>query len=340
MRARLNRCLKFASCDESRQRRESDYRKAGTGAGCSARHGASNRESGRPRRRVLRQRGRRVCWCSWLQATEGVAPALEQMRRRCSSTRVEYQEFPVPEALRRHVQCIWRLVDERPQGVQTIYPDGRCELIAQLGGQSRLWDAVDGWHLQSQTLFAAQRVTAVRFEPIGRLDDIGVRLQPAASSLITRELAAMRDRVVDLAGIDRGTSRSLDTAARAFVAGKSEPLWRLLSRLCDAHHVDSRTEAAVARLIGSDGRARIDTIARAASLSVRPADAVPRGSWIEPEGVRTPAAPAGDVARARWRFRARQRRDRHGILRPGARDARSEASHGLLSRPAAQRAAS
>lgn len=191
------------------------------------------------------------------------------MRRRCSSTRVEYQEFPVPEELRRHVQCVWRLVDEHPRGVQTIYPDGRCELIAQLGGQSRLWDAVDGWHLQSQTLFAAQRVTAVRFEPIGRLDDIGVRLQPAASSLITRELAAMRDRVVDLAGIDRGTSRSLDTAARAFVAGKSEPLWRLLSRLCDAHHVDKRIEAAVARLIGSDGRARIDAIARAVSWSVR-----------------------------------------------------------------------
>jgi len=182
---------------------------------------------------------------------------------------VEYQEFPVPEGLRRHVQCVWRLVDDRPRGVQTIYPDGRCELIAQIGGQSRLWDAVEGWHLQAQTLFAAQRVTAVRFEPIGRLDDVGVRLQPAASSLVTRELAAMRDRVVDLAGIDRGTSRSLDTAARAFVVGKPEPLWRLLSRLCDAHRVDNRIEAAVARLIESDGGARIDAIARAVSLSVR-----------------------------------------------------------------------
>jgi AraC-like DNA-binding protein len=182
---------------------------------------------------------------------------------------VEYQEFEVPEKLRRHIQCVWRLVDEAPRGVQTIYPDGRCELIAQIGGQSRLWDAVDGWHLQAQTLFAAQRVTAVKFEPIGRLDDIGVRLQPAASNLVTRELAGMRDRVVDLAGIDRGISRSLDKAARAFVAGKPEVLWRLLARLCEAHKVDARIESAVARIIGSDGKARIDTIARAANRSVR-----------------------------------------------------------------------
>ncbi|HKY20505.1 MAG TPA: helix-turn-helix transcriptional regulator, partial [Vicinamibacterales bacterium] len=186
-----------------------------------------------------------------------------------SMPRVEYQEFPVPEALRRHIQCVWRLVDDAPRGVQTIYPDGRCELIAQLGGRSRLWDAVDGWHVQAPTLFAAQRVTAVRFEPLGRLDDIGVRLQPAVSNLVTRELAAMRDRVVDLAGLDRGVSRSLDAAARAFVAGKPVALWRLLSRLCEAHRIDTKIEAAVARVIASDGQARIDTIARAAALGVR-----------------------------------------------------------------------
>jgi AraC-like DNA-binding protein len=183
--------------------------------------------------------------------------------------RVEYKEFEVPEKLRRHIQCVWRLVDEAPRGVQTIYPDGRCELIAQIGGQSRLWDAVDGWHVQAPTLFAAQRVTAVKFEPLGRLDDIGVRLQPAASNLVTRELAAMRDRVVDLASLDRGISRALASAARAFVAGRPETLWRLLSRLCGAHHLDSKIESAVSRIIESDGRARIDTIARAAALGVR-----------------------------------------------------------------------
>jgi AraC-like DNA-binding protein len=182
---------------------------------------------------------------------------------------VDYQEYPVPEKLLRHIACVWRLTDEKPQGVQTIYPDGRCEIIAQLGGQSRLWDAVGGWHLQSQTLFAAQRVTAVRFEPIGRLDDIGVRLQPAASTLVTRELASMRDRVVDLAGLDRKVSRSLDAAARAFVAGNPAALWRLLSRLSEAHRIDAKIESTVTRIIDSDGKARIDSLTRAAALSAR-----------------------------------------------------------------------
>jgi AraC-like DNA-binding protein len=182
---------------------------------------------------------------------------------------MEYQEFPVPAELRRHIQCVWRLADDSPRGVQTIYPDGRCEIIAQLGGQSRLWDAVDGWHLQSQTLFAAQRVTAVRFEPLGRLDDIGVRLRPAASNLITRKLVPLRDRVVDLASLDRAVSRSLVNAARGFVAGKPASLWRLLSRLSGAHSIDAKVESAVTRIVDSDGQARIDTIARAASLGVR-----------------------------------------------------------------------
>jgi AraC-like DNA-binding protein len=191
------------------------------------------------------------------------------MRKPVQRTFVEYQEFPVPGALRRHIQCVWRLVDPEPHGVQTIYPDGRCELIAQLGGESRLWDAVGGWHVQAPTLFAAQRVTAVRFEPLGPLDDIGVRLQPAASTLVTRELAAMRDQVVDLAGLDRGISRSLDAAARAFVDGKPAGLWKLLGKLCAAHETDEKIEAAVERLVASDGSARVDAIARAVNLSLR-----------------------------------------------------------------------
>jgi AraC-like DNA-binding protein len=184
--------------------------------------------------------------------------------------RVDYQEYPVPEALRRHVDCVWRLTDEHPRaGVQTIYPDGRCELIALLGTRSRLWDAVEGWHEQAPTLFAAQRVTAVQFETDGPIDDLGVRLRPAASALVTRDLAPLRDRVVDLAALDGPTSRALASAARAFVSGRPEPLWRLLSRLGAAHSIDTKVEAAVARIETSEGTIRIDSLARSSGLSVR-----------------------------------------------------------------------
>lgn len=184
--------------------------------------------------------------------------------------RVDYQEFAVPESLRRHFACVWRLTGTMPRaGIQTIYPDGRCEIIAKLECRSRLWDAVAGWHEQAPTLFAAQRVTAVQFEPLGAMNDVAVRIQPAASGLLVPDLSPLRDRVVDLASIDASLSRSFTAAARAFAAGEPRRLWNLLERLADRHPIEARVEAAVARLEATGGAARIDALARAASWSLR-----------------------------------------------------------------------
>ncbi len=183
---------------------------------------------------------------------------------------VDYQEHPVPAELRRHFACVWRLKDAQPHaGIQTIYPDGRCELIALLATRSRVWDAVMGWHDQSETLFAAQRITAVQFEASGPIDDVGIRVQPAASAILAPRLAPLRDRVVDLAGIDAGVSRDLLVAARRFVTGDPEGLWALLRRLAATHTPDGKIEASVARIEASGGAMRIDTLARAAGWSVR-----------------------------------------------------------------------
>lgn len=185
-------------------------------------------------------------------------------------SRVDYQEFPVPERLRRHFACVWRLTGRMPRaGIQTIYPDGRCEIIAKLDSRSRLWDAVAGWHEQAPTLFAAQRVTAVQFEPLDEMNDVAVRIQPAASGVLTPDLAALRDCVVDLATVDASLSRSFAAAARAFAAGDPRRLWKLLTRLADRHPLDTRIEAAVARLEATGGGARIGALARAASWSPR-----------------------------------------------------------------------
>jgi AraC-like DNA-binding protein len=183
---------------------------------------------------------------------------------------VDYQEYPVPAELRRHFACVWRLKDAKPrEGVQTIYPDGRCELIALLATRSRLWDAVIGWHDQAETLFAAQRITAVQFEASGPIDDVGIRVQPAASAMLAPKLAPLRDRVVDLAGLDARVSRDLLAAARKFVAGDPEALWALLRRLAAGHALDEKIEASVTRIEASGGATRIDTLARAAGWSVR-----------------------------------------------------------------------
>lgn len=184
---------------------------------------------------------------------------------------MDYEEYPPPPALAGHVECLWRLRQARPTGApQTIYPDGRCELIVHLGSPPRCWDAVHGWHRQARTLFAAQRVVAVRLEATGPLDCLGVRLRPAVSNLWLRGAGGRhRDQVVDLAGLDAAFSRALARAARQFAAAAPQALWKLLEKRGAATPPDARVEAAIARLERDAGRTRIDSLARAAALSMR-----------------------------------------------------------------------
>ncbi len=185
--------------------------------------------------------------------------------------RVDYREYPPPAVLADHVECLWHLRQPRSAGAaQTIYPDGRCELIVHLATPPRCWDAVSGWHEQARTLFAAQRVVAVRLEAAGPLDCLGVRLRPAASNVVLRGAAArFRDRVVDLATLDPVFSRSLARAARRFAGGSEAALWKLLAARCCASPIDTRMVAAIERLQRDAGRSRIDALARAAALSMR-----------------------------------------------------------------------
>jgi AraC-like DNA-binding protein len=184
---------------------------------------------------------------------------------------MDYREYPVPEPLQRHIGCVWRLRDDAPAGApQTIYPDGQCELVVHLVSPPECWDLTTGWHRQAPTLFAAQRVTAVRLRVTQPLDCLGLRLRPAASGLLVgRGLWAHRDRIVDLAGIDHVFSRSLHAAMRAFARGDDVKLWRLLARVCASQELDGRIESAAARLQASAGKARIDAAARASGMSLR-----------------------------------------------------------------------
>jgi len=184
---------------------------------------------------------------------------------------MDYREYPPPPALAGHVECLWRLRQPRPAGTpQTIYPDGRCELIVHLASPPRCWDTVRGWHPQPRTVFAAQRVVAVRLEATGPLDCIGVRLRPAVSNLLVRGAGARhRDQVVDLAGLDPPFSRALVRAARQFASAAPMALWKLLAKHRDAVPLDARVNAAIDKLERDAGRSRIDSLARTAALSMR-----------------------------------------------------------------------
>jgi AraC-like DNA-binding protein len=184
---------------------------------------------------------------------------------------MDYREYPPPPALSGHVECVWRLTQRRPAGApQTIYPDGRCELIVHLATPPCCWDAVRGWHRQARTLFAAQRVVAVRLEATGPLDCIGVRLRPAVSNAVLRGAGARhRDQVVDLAVLDPAFARALRRATHHFTHAVPQTLWSLLAKRCGEVAIDQRVGAAIERLERDAGRTRIDSLARAAALSMR-----------------------------------------------------------------------
>ncbi|HET9864114.1 MAG TPA: AraC family transcriptional regulator [Steroidobacteraceae bacterium] len=183
---------------------------------------------------------------------------------------MEYREHAPPSALSAYVQCVWRLRGGTlPGGVQTIYPDGRCELLVHLASPPRGWNGEQGWKRQARTLFAAQHLTAVRLELSAPLDCIGVRLQPAASNLFVAGAAARRDRVLDLRALDAPFARALARAARSFARGVEAPLWNVLVSRVGGKSIEARVQAAISRIERSGGRVRMDALAREAALSMR-----------------------------------------------------------------------
>jgi AraC-like DNA-binding protein len=185
---------------------------------------------------------------------------------------MEYREHQVPDALRRHVQCIWRLVDHSPAVTpQTIFPDGRCELVVHLGRPPRAWDVGQGWHVQARVLFAAQFRAAIRLQSRGDLDCVGIRLMPAASAAaVDTPLVELRDRVHDLSRLAPRFARPLRQAASRFAHDPHDiTLPSLLERQLTAYRIDERIERAVGRLLASEGRERIEATAAAVGMSVR-----------------------------------------------------------------------
>jgi AraC-like DNA-binding protein len=191
------------------------------------------------------------------------------MRTLDGNAPMQYQEFPVPSHLRSHVAALWHLRDPAPASAsQTIYPDGRCELIVHLGVPPRGWDLKRQWHDQAVTLFAAQHLTPVRLMAAGPLDCVGLRLTPEASSLLGPH-TRVRDKILDLAQVDAALSRSLRRVIRSFAAGNAAPLWRLVERRISRQPIDPDVARAVGLIQQSHGLRRIDGVAREVGLGMR-----------------------------------------------------------------------
>jgi AraC-like DNA-binding protein len=183
---------------------------------------------------------------------------------------VEYREWQPPAALANRVRCAWRLRDPTPDGAaQTIYPDGCCELIVHLGRPMERWREGAGWQPQAACLFAAQQRSAIRLRAVGRLDCIGLRLQPWASAIAAgARLPELRDEVLDL----REFAPALADALGGWLSRlDTDPdlAWAELDRALGPCDVPVALRRAVECLEQCAGNVRIDALAQTCGLPMR-----------------------------------------------------------------------
>jgi AraC-like DNA-binding protein len=185
---------------------------------------------------------------------------------------IRYWKTAPPAALGRHVQCAWRLqAPAEPGHIDTIYPDGHCELIMQIGTPPFVRSAGRDWERQSDCLFSGQLRYAIQLKSDEALDCLGIRLQPAASAALARPLLAdLRDRVVNLEEVDADFAHAI----RSTMTQSSEPeplrsLWRLLGSRLLHEPLDTIVEQTVQRIQELDGQCQVAQLARECDISIR-----------------------------------------------------------------------
>lgn len=185
---------------------------------------------------------------------------------------MDYTESAPPLALRQYVQCLWELRDESPDpAIQAVYPDGRCELLAELGVPLR-FHGMDGQLRADQPFcFAAQQRGPIRLQATGPVHCIGVRLTAAASGLIVgKRLGGLRDQAPDLYTLDAAFATRFESAIRAGIqAGTRQPLWELLRVYCAGFILDPVAERAAALLDAAEGDLRMHALADQLGVAMR-----------------------------------------------------------------------
>jgi len=185
---------------------------------------------------------------------------------------MDYTESAPPLTLRQYVQCLWELRDESPDpAIQAVYPDGRCELLAELGVPLR-FHGMDGQLRADQPFcFAAQQRGPIRLQATGPVHCIGVRLTAAASGLVVgKRLGGLRDQAPDLYTVDTAFATRFESAIRAGMqAGTQQPLWDLLQVHCAGFTVDPLAERAAALLDAAEGDLRMHALADQLGVAMR-----------------------------------------------------------------------
>jgi AraC-like DNA-binding protein len=186
---------------------------------------------------------------------------------------MRYLELVPSPLLRPLVHRVWILRGEAgPESdFQRAMPDGRPEIVFNLADRFESRET-GSRQRQPAALLVGPTTRALELRPTGRVDLVGLRLQPgAAPTLLGLSGLELRDRATDLADLHLPWAK--DLSERLFELGG--PLHRValveerLGRAAGQARRDSRVEAGIALVLRSRGAVHVRRVADSVGLSPR-----------------------------------------------------------------------
>ena len=182
---------------------------------------------------------------------------------------VEFEVVRPSPALARYVHCYWTLAGCASMDPQTIFPDGRMELVFQLGDPfHRVHE--DGTRVtQATCLLIGQMPHPVTIAPAGKVRSIGVRFRPHGAQAFLRfpldEVASQLVPLEDILGVFARELLSRIHDAHDPIPQIENFLLSML-RPVDNDRVLSRVLDSILR---SNGAAQVEDLASHAGISRR-----------------------------------------------------------------------
>lgn len=181
---------------------------------------------------------------------------------------MRYQEARPSAATARFVQCYWLLEDSGPgSGIQRVVPDGRSELIVNLGRPYEV--QVDGlWRPQPQSFFFGQITGPLFLRPAGPLRMIGIRFHPhTAGRFLKLAMSELTDTAISLADISGAMPRAFDELAEA---RSPVELFTAVDRILEAHaRRTAEDDPVLTATVNELAVASVASVADRAGLSAR-----------------------------------------------------------------------
>ncbi len=183
-------------------------------------------------------------------------------------TAVWYREVPPTPSLRRFIECYWflRSSDDLASNAQPILPDGRMELVFNLGDPFRRFHPEGRSEMQPSRMLVGQMDHHVTVSAGGLVDVVGVRFHPSgAHPLLGFPMADLTNRLVPLADVvELPDASSLSNMLHAIgIDDRRRALdAMLLPRFEKSASPDTHFERAVQSVVASEGRVSVDGLAR------------------------------------------------------------------------------